>query len=60
MIKVGDDVTITAKDSFFAFVDGWRGFVSGFNNGYAVVECPRDDGPKTFFVPPDQLRVNKA
>jgi hypothetical protein len=55
--KVGDKVLITAKDAFFAFVDGWRGTVKGFNNGLAEVECERVDGTKTFFVPADQLRL---
>lgn len=56
-IRPGDSVVITAADDFFAFVDGWRGRVSGFNNGLVVVECQNEGMVKTFFVPPDQLRL---
>jgi hypothetical protein len=61
--KPGDRVIIMAKDDFFAFVDGWRGQVTGFNSGLVVVVCKSSedvDGiptliDKTFFVPADQL-----
>jgi len=56
VFRVGDLVLITAKDDFFAFVDGWPGRVSGFNNGLVEVKCQREDGEKTFYVPADQLR----
>ena len=54
-LKVGDSVVIEPKGDFFAFVAGWRGTFTGWNNGHAVIECPRADGTKTLFVPPDQL-----
>lgn len=54
-LRVGDSVLIQAKSDFFAFVDGWHGVFTGWNNGLAVVRCARPDGIKTFFVPPDQL-----
>jgi hypothetical protein len=55
-IVIGSSVTIAAADDFFAFIDGWEGRVTGFNNGLAEVVCFREDGQKTFYVPPDQLR----
>jgi hypothetical protein len=57
-IKPGDAVLITAKDEYFAFVDGWRGTVAGLNSGLVVVECARVDGVKTMFVPADQLTLS--
>lgn len=57
-VKPGDAVIITAKDEYFAFVDGWRGTVTGNNNGLVVVECARVDGLKTFYVPADQLTLS--
>ena len=58
--KPGQAVIITAKDEFFAFVDGWRGTITGLNNGLIVVECARIDGVKTLFVPADQLMASVA
>ena len=57
-VRVGDPVLICAKDEFFAFVDGWRGRVAGFNNGLVEVRCQRVDGEKTLFVPADQLMLS--
>lgn len=57
-IKPGDAVLVTAKDEYFAFVDGWRGTVVGLNNGLVVVECARVDGIKTLFVPADELTLS--
>lgn len=57
-IKPGDAVLITAKDEYFAFVDGWRGTVAGLNNGLVVVECVRVDGLKTLFVPAAELTLS--
>lgn len=59
-VRNGDRVIITAKDDFFAFVDGWTGRVVGLNNGLVTVECPRVDGTKTLFVPADQLMLSVA
>lgn len=55
--RMGGRVLIAAKDDFYAFVDGWTGFVSGQASGAIIVECVREDGTKTLFVPPDQLRM---
>lgn len=57
-VKPGDSVLITAKGEFFAFVDGWRGKVTGLNNGLVTVECARVDGVKTLFVPADELTLS--
>lgn len=57
-IRIGDSVIITAKDDFYAFVDGWCGRVMAFQSGCAVVVCQRPEGEKTFWVPPDQLALN--
>lgn len=64
-IRVGDRVVITAKDEFFAFVDGWKGTVSGWNGGLAVVdvvdaEAQAGGFKKQFLVPPDQLALSVA
>jgi uncharacterized protein YkvS len=57
-VKPGDAVIITAKNDFYRFVDGWRGTVTGLNNGLVVVECARVDGLKTFYVPADELTLS--
>lgn len=58
-VKIGDTVLIDAtKDPEWAFVDGWRGKVTGINNGTPVVECVRVDGLKTLFVPPRLLTLS--
>lgn len=59
-VRQGDTVVIAASGEFFAYVDGWRGRVAGWNNGLVVVECVREDGQKTLFVPPDQLALSIA
>jgi hypothetical protein len=58
-IKVGQPVTITAKDDFYAFVDGWRGSVAGWKAGHVMVHVVdiEDGAKKEFLVPPDQLRA---
>lgn len=55
---INDCVEIVAKDDFYAFVDGWRGVIVGWQSGCAEVLCLRPDGPKTLFVPEDQLIIN--
>lgn len=64
-MRKDDRVIITAKDDFFAYVDGWRGTVTGLNNGLVAVTMPGQqlghDGPSpllTFFVPADQLALS--
>lgn len=56
-VNLGDKVLIIAKDDFYAFVDGWRGTVTGFNGGAVEVVCYRADGAKTLYVPQDQLSL---
>ena len=57
-VKPGDAVIITPTGEFFAFVDGWRGTVTGLNNGLVTVECARVDGTKTLFVPATELTLS--
>lgn len=58
-VKIGDTVLIDAtKEPSWGFVDGWRGKVTGINNGLPVVECERVDGVKTLFVPPRLLTLS--
>jgi len=54
----GDRVVIAATDDFYAFVDGWRGTVAGFNGGAVEVRCMRPDGEKTLFVRPENLHLS--
>lgn len=53
----GDRVIICAADYFYAFVDGWRGTVTGQNNGLVEVTCTRPDGTKTLYVPAGELAL---
>lgn len=46
---------ICAADDFYAYVDSWRGTVTGFNNGAVEVTCQRPDGVKVLYVPAGQL-----
>lgn len=61
MFKQGDSVLVTPKgrqwQSFYAYIDGWRGTFQGFNNGNAEIKCTTPDGDKTFFLPPDCLTL---
>ncbi len=63
---IGDKAMIVAADSFYAYVDGWRGRVTGFQSGVVVLEGPgmvmdgvqgtADNAPEiTLFVPAQQL-----
>ncbi len=51
----GDKVIICAADDFYAFVDGWRGVVTGENMGLIEVKCVRADGEKTLYIKPGEL-----
>lgn len=51
VLQVGDSVEIVAQSQQWAFVDGWCGKITGYNNGATVVECVREDGLKTLFIP---------
>ncbi|CAN7304304.1 hypothetical protein [Acidovorax delafieldii] len=52
---LGDKVIICAADAFYAYVDGWRGVVTGYNNGSIEVTCQRPDGRKVLYIDPGQL-----
>lgn len=57
-IARGQRVMIDAgKDDAWAYVDGWTGYVDGFNNGAVQVSAKNEEGrPITLFVAPSQLR----
>lgn len=59
MLMAGDPVQITPKGkeaaTFWAFVDGWTGVVTGQGGGRFTVECQRPDGKKTLYVEPENL-----
>lgn len=55
MFNPGDKVIICAADDEYAFVDGWRGTVTGFQSGHVEVTCQRPDGEKLLYVPQGQL-----
>lgn len=65
--KVGDRALITARGPFYAFVDGWRGRVAGYQSGHVVLigpgmtdhgQAPEGGAPNiTLMVPPDQLAL---
>ena len=61
-----DKVMIVAKDAYYAYVDGWRGRVTGSASGHVEVKGPgmlglgcqgtADNAPEiTLYVPHDQL-----
>jgi hypothetical protein len=52
-------VIVTAHDDEYGFVDGWRGRVIGWDQGYAIVKSKNpDDQEVTLYVPPQQLTLN--
>lgn len=51
----GDKVIICAADDFYAYVDGWRGVVTGYNNGLIEVTCQRADGEKILYIRAGEL-----
>jgi|GEM_PF-3421676 hypothetical protein len=63
--KIGDRAMIVARNEFYAYVDGWRGRVIGFDSGAVVLVGPGmgDAGQSTdpatpnitLFVPADEL-----
>lgn len=66
--KPGDRVVITARSQDWAFVDGWRGTVAGYQSGTVVCRGPGmvsagfqgsgDGVPEvTFLVPADLLTI---
>lgn len=64
--KIGDRAMIVARNEFYAYVDGWRGRVIGFDSGAVVLVGPgmandvQSTDPETpnitLFVPADELR----
>jgi ribosomal protein L21E len=58
--RAGDKVIVTAKDDFYAFIDGWRGRVGsseGIPGGHVRVECIDEGIDKQFIVPVDQVAL---
>lgn len=56
--RAGDRVMVTAKDDFYAFIDGWRGRVGsseGVPGGHVAVEMVDEGIDKRFIVPADQV-----
>lgn len=54
---IGAPVIICAKDDFYAYIDGWRGVINDFTQGYYKVDCINKDGePVQFMIPGDELR----
>ncbi|WP_250479027.1 MULTISPECIES: hypothetical protein [unclassified Caballeronia] len=56
--STGDRVMITAKDDFYAYIDGWRGLVGSFEGipgGHVRVEVPDEGVTKVFIVPVDEI-----
>jgi hypothetical protein len=58
--RPGDYVMVTAKDDFYAYIDGWRGRVGsaeGLPDGNVRVEVADEGITKLFIVPADQLAL---
>ncbi|SAK68202.1 hypothetical protein AWB76_04068 [Caballeronia temeraria] len=56
--REGERVMVTAKDDFYAYIDGWRGRVGSFEGipgGHVRVEVPDEGVTKLFIVPVDQV-----
>lgn len=57
-LQVGDKVVICAADDFYAYVDGLRMRVTGFNSGAVQVKGNNWEGQEiTLFVPAGQLSI---
>jgi ribosomal protein L21E len=54
---VGDHVIVEAKDDFYAYIDGWRGRVTGHEAGCVRIEVSDEGLQKVFLVPADELRL---
>lgn len=55
--KIGDAVIITARTDWTAYIDGWTGRVAGFHGGHVIVKVTHEGTEKTFYVPPEELRL---
>lgn len=55
----GDKVMVTAKTDWCAFIDGYKGTVTGFASGMVgMAYLDPDDGiEKLFYVPADELTL---
>lgn len=54
---VGDHVVVEAKDEFYAYIDGWRGRVTGHEAGCVRIEVAHEGLQKVFLVPADELTL---
>lgn len=60
-LNLGSSIVICAKGDFYAFVDGWRGRVIGFQAGLVTVLVKNPDGQDvTLYVPKDELKEDKS
>jgi ribosomal protein L21E len=58
--RAGDLVMVTAKDDFYAYIDGWRGRVGsseGVPGGHVAVEVSDEGLTKRFIVPVDEVAL---
>lgn len=57
--KIGDRVLVAARGDFYAFIDGWRGIVVGYEAGCVAIRIDQEEGgkmiPKRFLVPAAEL-----
>lgn len=57
--NIGRFAVVRAKDSFYAFVDGWKGRITGISNGLASLEQPAMENGETitkvFYIPVEEL-----
>jgi hypothetical protein len=55
--RVADRVMVTAKDDSYAYIDGWRGRVIGFESGAVWIKVDDEGVDKRFLVPADELAL---
>lgn len=56
--QIGDKVVICAADDFYAYVDGLRMRVTGFNSGAVEIMGKNWEGQEiTLYVPAGQLSI---
>lgn len=57
---IGAPVVVCASDDFYRFIDGWKGYVSGYQSGLNIIICINPDGQEVEFLIPDKdLRADK-
>ena len=57
---IGQRVAVRSAGTFYAFIDGWEGRLSTFENGFAIIKVPSTEFPGvdlTFYVDPEQLEI---